>query len=192
MEGEKGMLVICSGSQRYTDGLLIAGQGYVGRERAAEWAAAVPESRTRILDWLRCASDSGDWRRFERLAGAAVHLRPEGLAPTLAAVLASGAQGVNAEDLVDMLGELRAPEAVDAISALVRERKGSDGPFFPLCVKGVQSLGEIGTPDALVFLRGIATSAPDEWPDPLRWHAAEQLGIEEELGFDEDEMLGGG
>lgn len=26
---------------------------------------------------------------------------------------------------------------------------------------------------------------------PLRWHAAEELGIEDELGFDEDEMLGG-
>jgi hypothetical protein len=99
---------------------------------------------------------------------------------------------VNREDLVDMLGELRAPEGVDAISALIRERKRSDGPFFPLCVKGVQSLGEIGTPDALALLRGIAMSTPDEWPDPLRWHAAEQLGIEDELGFDEDEMLGGG
>lgn len=52
-------------------------------------------------------------------------------------------------------------------------------------------LAEIGTPDALRLLRGIATSAPGEWPDPLRWHAAEELGIEDELGFDEDAMLGG-
>jgi len=29
-----------------------------------------------------------------------------------------------------------------------------------------------------------------ERPDPLRWHAAEQLGIEGESGFEEDEMLG--
>ncbi|MFF3408325.1 HEAT repeat domain-containing protein [Streptomyces sp. NPDC002742] len=188
----KGVVVNLFRNQPYAAGVLIAGRGHIGRERAEEWAAAVPGSRTRILDWLRLASDSGDWRRFERLAGVAVHLRPEGLAPILAAVLASGARGVNAEDLVDMLGELRAPEAVDVIGALVRERKGSDGPFFPLCVKGVQSLGEIGTPEALALLRGIATSTPEEWPGPLRWHAAEQLGIEDELGFDEDMMLGGG
>lgn len=87
---------------------IVAGRGYVGRERAAE-VAAVPESRTRILDWLRNLSDDGDWRRFERLAGVAIHLRPHGLAPILTSVLASGAPGVNAEDLIDMLGELRAP-----------------------------------------------------------------------------------
>ncbi|MFI6487664.1 hypothetical protein [Streptomyces sp. NPDC050564] len=171
--------------------VLVAGRGYVGRERAEEVAAAVPESRIRILDWLRLAFDSGDWRRFERLAAVAVHLHPEGLAPILASVLAWGVPSVNAEDLVDILGELRAPEGVEAISSLVRERKDSDGPFFPLCVKGIQSLGAIRTPDALAFLRDVAMSAADEWPAPLRWHAAEELGIEDDLGFDEDEMLGG-
>ncbi|MDX3454230.1 HEAT repeat domain-containing protein [Streptomyces sp. ME02-8801-2C] len=172
---------------------VVAGRGYVGRERAAEVAAAVPESSTRILDWLRNLSGDGDgdWRRFERLAGVAVHLHPDGLAPILTSVLASGARGVTAEDLVDMLGELRAPEAVEAISSLVQGRKDSDGPMYALCVKGIQSLGEIGTPEANRFLKGIATSEPSAWPAPLRWHAAEELGIEDELGFDEDEMLGG-
>lgn len=154
-------------------------------------AAAVPESRTRILDWLRNLSGDGDWRRFERLAGVAVHLHPEGLAPILVSVLASGEPGVNAEDLVDMLGELRASEAVEAISSLVRGRKDSDGPTYALCVKGIESLGEIGTPEANRFLKDIATSEPSAWPARLRWHAAEQLGIEDELGFDEDEVLGG-
>ncbi|WP_371669794.1 hypothetical protein OG985_20420 [Streptomyces sp. NBC_00289] len=170
---------------------LLADGGYVGRERAAEVAAAVPEARARILDWVRSAADSGDFRRFERLAALAVHLHPEGLAPILVPLLASDAAGVNTEDLVDMLGELRAPESVDAISHVVREKRNADGPFYPLGIKGVQSLGEIGTPEAHQFLRGIATSGPGEWPDPLRWHAAEELGIEDELGFDEDEMLGG-
>ncbi|WP_267889930.1 hypothetical protein [Streptomyces sp. NRRL WC-3618] len=41
-----------------------------------------------------------------------MHLHPDGLASILASALASGVPGVNAEDLVDMLGELRAPEAV--------------------------------------------------------------------------------
>ncbi|WP_329275863.1 hypothetical protein [Streptomyces sp. NBC_01451] len=170
---------------------IIVGRGYVGRERAVEVAEAVPESRTRILDWLRKLSADGDWRRLERLAGVAVHLHPDGLAPILVSALISGTPGVNVEDLVDMLGELRAPEAVEAISSLVQGRKDSDGPLYALCVKGIQSLAEIGTPEANRFLKGIATSEPSAWPAPLRWHAAEELGIEDELGFDEDEMLGG-
>ena len=170
---------------------IMTGRGYVGRERAVEVVLAVPESRTRILDWLRNLSAEGDWRRFERLAGVAVHLHPDGLAPVLASVLTSGVPGVNAEDLVDMLGELRAPEAVEVISSLVQGRKDSDGPLYALCVKGIQSLGETGTTEANRFLKGVATSDPSAWPAPLRWHAAEELGIEEELGFYEDEMLGG-
>lgn len=90
-----------------------------------------------------------------------------------------------------LLGELRAPEGVEPVAALVRVRKSTDGPYFTFCVKALQSLGQIGTPEAVGFLRGIATGDPAVWPDPLRWHAAEELGIEDELGFDEDRMLGG-
>ncbi|MFD4604885.1 hypothetical protein ACFWPQ_43585 [Streptomyces sp. NPDC058464] len=172
---------------------LVTG-GYIDAERAEETAAAVPAARQRVLDWLRITSTEGDWRRFERLAGLALHLHPEGLGPILATVLAArpaGPAGVNTEDLVDLLGELRAPEGVAAVAALVRERKSTDGPYFTFCVKALQTLGEIGTPEAVGFLRGIATGDPTAWPDPLRWHAAEELGIEDKLGFDEDRMLGG-
>lgn len=169
---------------------LVTG-GYVGAERAEETAAAVPVARQRVLDWLRITSAEGDWRRFERLTALALHLHPEGLGPILAAVLVTRPTGVNTEDLVDLLGELRAPEGVEPVAALVRERKSTDSPYFTFCVKALQTLGEIGTPEAVGFLRGIATGDPAAWPDPLRWHAAEELGIEDELGFDEDRMLGG-
>lgn len=171
---------------------LVLGQGYVDEVKAAEVAVEVPESPSRILDWLRIARDSRDWRRLERLAAVALHLHPDGLGPILAAVVASRAPGVNMEDLVDMLGELRAVEAVQPIGALLRERKDVDGPFYSFCVKGIQALGEIGTPEAHELLRGIAVGEPQEWPAPLRWHAAEELGIEDELGFNEDQMLGDG
>jgi hypothetical protein len=29
----------------------------------------------------------------------------------------------------------------------------------------------------------------DSWPNPIRWHAAVALRVEDELGFDEDLML---
>ncbi|MEU2338728.1 hypothetical protein ABZ608_35045 [Streptomyces sp. NPDC013172] len=169
---------------------LVTG-GYIGAQRAEDAAAAVPAARQRVLDWLRITSAEGDWRRFERLASLALHLHPEGLGPILAAVLVSGPAGVNTEDLVDLLGELQAPEGVEPVAALVRERKSTDGPYFTFCVKALQVLGEIGTPEAVGFLRSVATGDPAAWPDPLRWHAAEELGIEDELGFDEDRMLGG-
>ncbi|WP_369223072.1 HEAT repeat domain-containing protein [Streptomyces sp. R39] len=169
---------------------LVTG-GYVGAERAEEAVAAVPAARQRVLGWLRITSAEGDWRRFERLTALALHIHPEGLGPILATVLATQPPGVNTEDLVDLLGELRAPEGVEPVAALVRERTSADGPYFTFCVKAIQALGEIGTPDAVDFLRGIATGDPAAWPDPLRWHAAEELGIEDELGFDEDRMLGG-
>lgn len=169
---------------------LVTG-GYIDARRAEETSAAVPAARQRVLDWLRIASTEGDWRRFERLASLALHLHPEGLGPVLAAVLVSGPPGVNTEDLVDLLGELRAPEGVEPVATLVRERKSTDGPYFTFSVKALQTLGEIGTPEAVEFLRSIATGDPATWPDPLRWHAAEELGIEDELGFDEERMLGG-
>ncbi|MEV7978365.1 HEAT repeat domain-containing protein [Streptomyces sp. NPDC086519] len=169
---------------------LVAG-GYIGAERAEDAAAAVPAARQHVLDWLRITSAEGDWRRFERFAALALHIHPEGLGPILATVLATRPPGVNTEDLVDLLGELRAPEGVEPVAALVRERTSTDGPYFTFCVKAIRALGEIGTPDAADFLRGIATGDPAAWPDLLRRHAAEELGIEDELGFDEDRILGG-
>ncbi|MFF4114700.1 hypothetical protein ACFY0P_14665 [Streptomyces sp. NPDC001714] len=111
-------------------------------EIKSRFTSAGPE----VLDWLRITSAEGDWRRFERLAALALYLPPEGLGPVLATVLAERPAGVNTEDLVDLLGELRAPEGVEPVAALVRERKSTDGPHFTFCVKALQSLGEIGTP----------------------------------------------
>lgn len=172
------------------------GGDYVGKEKAASVAAEVPESATRVLGWLRVMAGAGDWRRFERFAGVAVHLHPDGLAEILLSALRSsapsgqdteGAPRVNTEDVVDVLGELRAPEAVGPISRILREKRESDAPFFAVCTKIIHPLAEIGTPDARDVLREVATGS---WPKPVKWHAAEELGIEEELGFDEGEMLG--
>ncbi|MGW5737396.1 MULTISPECIES: HEAT repeat domain-containing protein [Streptomyces] len=171
------------------------GPGYVGREKATAVVSAFPQAPDRILDWLRASAESGDWRRFERFAGVAVHVaRPGELAGILLSALTSGTRagdtgrGPNEEDLVDMLGEIHSPEAVDALGSLLRERQESDGPYFPLCVKCIESLAEIDTPEAKEILREVATGA---WPKPLQWHAAAELGIDEELGYDEDAMLGG-
>ncbi len=61
-----------------------------------------------------------------------------------------------------------------------------DSPAYWLCQKVVFSLGEIGTPEAREHLRRMTTLS---WPDVVRWHAAVELGVEDELGFDEEQML---
>ncbi|MBW8801669.1 MAG: hypothetical protein JF597_51500 [Streptomyces sp.] len=55
-------------------------------------------------------------------------------------MLVSRPAGVNTEDLVDLLGELRAPEGGEPVAALVRERKSTDGPYFTFCVNALQTL----------------------------------------------------
>lgn len=64
---------------------------------------------------------------------------------------------------------------------------GKDAPAYWLCQKVVSALGEIGTPDAFERIRQMTDQS---WPDVVRWHAAVELGIEDELGFDEGRMLG--
>ncbi|MGY4928274.1 hypothetical protein [Streptomyces sp. 900105755] len=63
-----------------------------------------------------------DWRRFERPAG------------------------VNTEDLVDLLGELRAPEGVEPVAALVRERKSTDSARFGPMLRNLRGFLREGKP----------------------------------------------
>ncbi|MCX4824684.1 HEAT repeat domain-containing protein [Streptomyces sp. NBC_01142] len=161
--------------------------GYVGKKKAAAVAEAVPEAASpAVLDWLRTLAAAGEWARFGRFAGLAAELHPEGLAEVLVPAIESGEAGAVLEDLVDIAGQIGAPEAVPALSRVIDTHREPDAPYFPLCIKAIQSLSEIGTPEAEAVLRTVATG---DGPAPLRWHAAEELGIEEELGYDEDEML---
>jgi hypothetical protein len=170
----------------------LAGTGYISAERAQAIVTEAPEARDRILGWLRTAAAAGDWRTVEKFANLAVHTHPEGLAAVLAPIVADGTAPTNYEDLVEILGEVsdheRDAEAVPAIVRLLTARLPSDGPAYALSLKAVQALGSIGGTEAEHALRAIAEAA--EHPGPVRWEAAVELGIEDDLGFDEDEMTG--
>lgn len=146
-----------------------------------------PGLRSAIVSWIREAAYAENWTRVEKFASLAAPLRVEGLGEVLQEILDSGAAGLNKEDLVDILGEIR---EVGAVSSLFRVAEGSlskDAPAYWLCQKVIASLGEIGTPEALGRIRQMTAQS---WPDAIRWHAAVELGIEDELGFDEVQMLG--
>jgi hypothetical protein len=170
----------------------LVGTGYISAERAQAIVAAAPEARDRIVEWLRSAAASGDWRTVEKFANLAAHTRPEGLAAVLAPIVADGTAPTNYEDLVEILGEVadheRDPEAVPAIVRLLTARMPTDGPAYALSLKALQALGTIGGAEAEQALRAIAED--DDHPSQVRWEAAVELGIEDDLGFDEDEMTG--
>lgn len=87
---------------------------------------------------------------------------------------------------MDILGEIQDVSAVTCLSRVAKRSVIEDAPAYWLCQKVIASLGEIGTPESLECVRRMTTQP---WPNPVRWHAAVELEIEDELGFDEDQML---
>jgi hypothetical protein len=62
----------------------------------------------------------------------------------------------------------------------------SDAPTYWLSQKAILALSELETDEADRYLREMTA---DSWPNPIRWHAAVALRVEDALGFDEDVML---
>ncbi|MQS06334.1 hypothetical protein [Streptomyces alkaliphilus] len=167
------------------DDSLLAGP--ITRQRAQALAATHPAVMTDLAEWTRQAIRERDWRRVEKLANLAAPLRAPGVAAVLRELLDADIREVNNEDLVEILGELGAAEAAGSVFRAAKRLLESDAPGYWLAQKAVLSLGEIGTPEALECLRVMTLPS---WPDVVRWEAAVELGVEEELGFDEETMVG--
>lgn len=164
----------------------LLGAGYLGKERVREVLAELPALPGELSGWMRSSAESGDWRRLELLSAVAVHADPESVRDILPGVLDSGRPGMDREAFVDMLGEVRAVTAIPAVVRLARSSATDGGPYYSLTLRCIAALGEIDSTGARDALLELTASG---WPDPVRWHAAVELGIEEDLGFDEDEML---
>jgi hypothetical protein len=165
--------------------------GYFTPARAAELDAAHPGTRASVVGWAREALAAGNWARADQLVNLAAALKAPGLGELLRELVEAGAagpDGPNLEDAVDILGELADQQAAGPLFRLVGRtvRAGTDAPAYWLCQKAVFSLAEIGTDEADAHLTELTGEA---WPGPVRWHAAVALGIEDELGFDEDQLL---
>lgn len=160
-------------------------------ERDAQTIAAEhPEVVGAIVTWIREAAQAMNWRRAGKFANLAARLHPPGLAAVLQEIFDSyfpGTPGLNGEDLVEILGEIGSSDSVSCLFRVAERFVIDDAPDFWLIQKVILSLREIGTTEALDDLRSMTASS---WPDPVRWHAAVMLGIEDDIGFNEDEMLG--
>ncbi|WP_156077253.1 HEAT repeat domain-containing protein [Saccharothrix sp. NRRL B-16314] len=160
--------------------------GFLAERDARSIAELHPGVCDGIVSWIREAAHVGRWTRVEKFANLAAPLRVAGLGEVLQEILDSGAAGLNKEDLVDILGEIREAGSVACLFRVAEGSVSKDAPAYWLCQKVISSLGEIGTPEAFECIRQMTAQS---WPDTVRWHAAVELGIEDELGFDEGQML---
>lgn len=167
---------------------IAGGPGYSREERQRKVDSQLPTANMRIASLMRMLAQQSDWSRFNTLENIAADLSdvPD-LDRVLIDVVKSEEGAGYLEDHVEILGELANPTAVDAIIQVFTGREHSDGPSYSLCLKCIQALGNIGNPTAREFLRGIAEG---DHPPRLKWEAAVELEIEDDLGFDEDEMCG--
>ena len=167
---------------------IAGGSGFGREERRQKVEGQLPGAGVRIASLLRMLAQRPDWIRFNALENIAVDLSDApGLDRVLIDVVRSGEGAGYLEDRIEILGEFATPAAVEAITQVFTGRVHSDGPAYWLCLKCVQALGNIGSSPAKAFLRDIAEG---EHPPRLKWEAAVELGIEDLLGFDEDEMCG--
>ncbi len=160
--------------------------GFLTEQDARAVADQYPDTYGSIVLWIREAAGAGDWTSVGKFTNLAAPLRAAGLDEVVQGILDSGAPGCNAEDLVEILGEVGGGSAVACLFRVAERSVSEDAPAYWLCQKVIASLGEIGAPQAVECLRRMTASS---WPDVVRWHAAVELEIEEELGFDEDRML---
>lgn len=149
--------------------------------------AAFPQAQECVVEWINEAIDCRDLGKYHTLVNFAVHIKPPGLAEILIKLIKERDEKYLLEDVAEMLGELGSMEAVDALSSLLNERARFDAAEDALCLKCIWSLAAIDTEKSRASLMKIAIG---NYPDLLKWHAAYELQIEEELGFDEDSMTG--
>lgn len=164
----------------------VLGSGYIDEQKANEVLQREPEAASRILLILEQLRQSQDWVRFNTFINLAVWLNPGELGKLLVSVLKTRPYGLNVDDVVEILGEVREPDAISEISKVFEERWPSEDPGHSFSIKCIIAINDISGEDADKTLRGIATG---NYPNVLKWHAAEELDITEELGFDEEEML---
>lgn len=165
------------------------GVGFVGTEKARKAIEEFPTASSGVVGWARAAMDSGDKSEFSKLVNFAASIRAEGLADLLLSAIDNKWTWFMIEDVVEILGEISEPSAVTPLVDLLEARRAGDEIDMSLCVKCIYALSGIETARAESELYGIATNS-SSYPDRLRWHAAYVLDIEDELGFDDDEMTG--
>jgi hypothetical protein len=145
---------------------------YLGMDQDAfmSWLADFSDVETCVCDGLRRARHEDDWLMFEKYVIVAFW-RPSSLYTNeLCEVLRGRPEGINVEDIVDTLGEIRDPASIGCLEEVIWWEPEWD-EYRHLAVKAVWALAAIGTPEALAVLRDSVSSEAE----PIREAAAQEL-----------------
>ena len=125
-----------------------------------KWLSTFTQIEPCISTGLKRTSTSGDWALFGRYVVAAACHPSRTYTSTLCAVLAQHSAPVNFEDIVEVLGIIGDPAALESIEETLTWEPAWD-EYHQLAVKCVWALEAIGTPQALTIVRHIAESRTD-------------------------------
>lgn len=157
----------------------------------ADILAEYPDVRENLVAWLSAAakSDAGEWAtELANLVGRVGASEPrwvEGASPILNDLLRVPPTGLNEEDVVEVIGEIRADQCVETLVAVAWRWRKLDAPMFWLSKKVLWSLSVIesaGADDALRTISGV------DWPLTVRALAVDELvharGMDRREGLD--------
>ena len=121
------------------------------------WLDGLSDVQGCIADGMQRAVRAEDWLSFEQLVIAGFHHPSRLYTPVLCDVLRRRVEGVNHENGLDLLADLRDPSAVPYLEEALEWRPPWDD-YRHLAVKCVWALAAIGTEEALAVLRRAAHS----------------------------------
>lgn len=113
-----------------------------------------------VVEGLVRSCEAEDWGRFEMFVLGSKACPSSAAVAVLCEVLGRQVWGVNNEDIIEVLGLIGDPMAIDALAASAQWQPDWD-EFNWIAIKSVLALAEIGTEDALVALREIASTASE-------------------------------
>jgi hypothetical protein len=112
---------------------------------------------------MRAELSCEHWMNLQLLVGAAFQCPSSEMTAVLCDLLVN-AQAVSVhEDVVDLLGDIADPAAVETLRQVVVVEKSGDDMAHHFNRKCVQALGLIGTPEAYTILAAVARESP--WPE---------------------------
>lgn len=138
------------------------------------WLDGLTGIESCIAAGLRQARESADWLTFERYVLAAHRHPSRSYVDSLCAVLNQRNEDVNNEDIVDVLGEIADPIAIDCLKEAIWWQPSWD-EFRQLAIKAVWALAAVNTPEAIKALEDVASIEAE----PVRQEVARVLGTRE-------------
>jgi len=125
------------------------------------WLKELTDVTECIADGIHRARQNDDWLMFELYVIAASWHPSTLYTRDLCDVLLRHDEEVNYEDIVEALGEIRDPNAVESLEEAIWWEPRWD-EYRQLAIKAAWALSQIGTPEALAILEDVSSCGSEE------------------------------